>query len=152
MPLVEQELLTLPGHLSSPPVFSGIRVTGSLVLCVCFVDRCLFFCTFSFGRCSLFFFDILIQITLWYMYLQTLLALMMQCYLYLCQQLKCLRGGERLSLLLTTTLSWSQILYIMKRRASLCRSSRVCQLRCCNMSPTLDVSRCLLVTYVAAPR
>jgi hypothetical protein len=25
------------------PVFSGVRVTRSLVLCVCFVDRCLFF-------------------------------------------------------------------------------------------------------------
>jgi hypothetical protein len=38
-----QELLTLPEHLSSPPVFSGVRVTRSLVLCVCFVDRCLVF-------------------------------------------------------------------------------------------------------------
>ena len=37
VPLVEQELLTLPEHLSSPPVFSGvIRVTRSLVLCVMF--------------------------------------------------------------------------------------------------------------------
>jgi hypothetical protein len=34
--LVEQELLTLPEHLSSPPVFSGVRVTRSLVLYVCF--------------------------------------------------------------------------------------------------------------------
>ena len=41
VPLVEQELLTLLEHLSSPPVFSGVRVTRSLVLCVCFVDRCL---------------------------------------------------------------------------------------------------------------
>jgi hypothetical protein len=49
--LVEQELLTLPEHLSSPPVFSGVRVTWSLVLYVCFVDRCLSFCTFSFGHC-----------------------------------------------------------------------------------------------------
>jgi len=30
-------------------VFSGVRVTRSLVLC--FVDRCLSFCTFSFGHC-----------------------------------------------------------------------------------------------------
>jgi hypothetical protein len=44
--LVEQELLTLREHLSSPPVFSGVRVTRSLVLYVCFVDRCLSFCTF----------------------------------------------------------------------------------------------------------
>jgi hypothetical protein len=49
--LVEQELLTLPEHLSSPPVFSGVRVTRSLILCVCFVDRCLPFCLFSFGHC-----------------------------------------------------------------------------------------------------
>jgi hypothetical protein len=51
VPLEEQELHTLPEHLSSPPVFSGVRVTRSLVLYVCFVDRCLSFCTFSFGHC-----------------------------------------------------------------------------------------------------
>ena len=51
VPLVEHELLTLPEHLSSPPVCSGVRVTRSLVLYVCFVDRCLSFCTFSFGHC-----------------------------------------------------------------------------------------------------
>jgi len=34
MPLVEQELLTLLEHQSSPPVFSGVHVTRSLVLCV----------------------------------------------------------------------------------------------------------------------
>jgi len=49
--LVEQELLTFPEHLSSPPVFSGVFVTRSLVLYVCFVDRCLSFCTFSFDHC-----------------------------------------------------------------------------------------------------
>ena len=38
VPLVEQELPTLPEHLSSPPVLSGVRVTRSLVLYVCFVD------------------------------------------------------------------------------------------------------------------
>ena len=42
MPLVEQELLTPPWQLSSPTVFSGVRVTRSLVLSVCFVDRCHF--------------------------------------------------------------------------------------------------------------
>ena len=31
--------------------FSGIRVTRSLVLYVCFVDRCLSFCPFSFDHC-----------------------------------------------------------------------------------------------------
>ena len=51
VPLVEQELLTLPEHLSSPQVFSGVRVTRSLVIYVCLMDRCLPFCTFSFGHC-----------------------------------------------------------------------------------------------------
>ena len=51
MSLVDRELLTLPEHLSSPLVFSGVRVTRSLVLYVCFVDCCLSFCTFSFGHC-----------------------------------------------------------------------------------------------------
>jgi len=49
--LVEQEFLTLPEHLSSLQIFSGVRVTRSLVLYVCFVDRFLSFCTFSFGHC-----------------------------------------------------------------------------------------------------
>jgi hypothetical protein len=48
---VQQELPTLPEHLSSPLVFSGVCITRSLVLCVCFVDRCLSFCSFSFGHC-----------------------------------------------------------------------------------------------------
>jgi len=52
VPLVEQELPTLPEHLISPPVFNGVRITRSLVLCVCFGDRCLSFCTFSFGHCA----------------------------------------------------------------------------------------------------
>jgi hypothetical protein len=39
---VEQELLTLLQQLSSPPVFSGVHVIRSLVLCVYFVDLCLF--------------------------------------------------------------------------------------------------------------
>ena len=38
-------------HESPPPVFSGVWVTRSLVLRVCFVYRCLFFCPFSFGQC-----------------------------------------------------------------------------------------------------
>ena len=50
MSLVEQELPTLPEHLNSLPGSSGVRVTRSLVLYVCFVDRCLSFCTFSFGH------------------------------------------------------------------------------------------------------
>jgi len=35
---VEQELSTLPEHLSSPMVFRGVHITRSFVLCVCFVD------------------------------------------------------------------------------------------------------------------
>jgi hypothetical protein len=33
VPLVEQELIPHPQHLSSPLVFSGVRVTRSLVFC-----------------------------------------------------------------------------------------------------------------------
>jgi hypothetical protein len=50
VPLVE--------HLSSPPVFIGVRVTRSLVLYVCFLDRCLSFWPLY----CLFFFDIRILI------------------------------------------------------------------------------------------
>ena len=48
--LVKQKLRTLPDHMSSPPVFSGVHVTWSLVLFACYVDRCLSFCIFSFGH------------------------------------------------------------------------------------------------------
>ena len=41
VPLVEQELLTLPEHLSTPPVFGWFRVTKYSFICVCFVDCCL---------------------------------------------------------------------------------------------------------------
>ena len=44
-PLMEQELFSLPEHTSSPSVFSEVRVTRSLVLCVCFVDSV---CPFNF--------------------------------------------------------------------------------------------------------
>ena len=40
VPLVEEELETLPEHLSSPPVSSGVTLIRSLVLCVCFVEGC----------------------------------------------------------------------------------------------------------------
>jgi hypothetical protein len=71
--LVEQEQLTLPGHLSTPTVFGGVRVARSLVLCVCFVDRCLSFRTFSFGNCVVCSSSIYgFWLPLWY--LQTLLS------------------------------------------------------------------------------
>ena len=75
VPLVEQELLTLPEHLSSHPVFSGvIRVTRSLVLCVMFC-RSLFVLLYFFFQALYYlsFFDLQILVTsLWY--LQTLLV------------------------------------------------------------------------------
>ena len=51
VPLVEQELPTFQEHLSSSPIFSGVRVTRSLVFYVCFVDRCLLISNLSFGHC-----------------------------------------------------------------------------------------------------
>ena len=66
---VEKELLTFPEYLSSYPFSSGVRVTRSLVLCVCFVDRCL-----SFFFCPLFrlpFFDL--QPLLYYVLFPTFL-------------------------------------------------------------------------------
>ena len=72
MSLVEQELLTLPEHLSSPPVFSGVRVTLWFYIYICLVDRCLSFCTFSFGHCVVCSTSIYgLWLPLWY--LQTLL-------------------------------------------------------------------------------
>ena len=71
--LVEQELLILPEHPSAPPVFSGVRVTRSLVLYICFADHCLSFCTFSFGHCVVCSSSIYgFWLPLWY--LQTLLS------------------------------------------------------------------------------
>jgi hypothetical protein len=48
---MDQELPTLSGAPEFTPVLSGVRVTRSLVLYVCFVDRCVSFCIFSFGHC-----------------------------------------------------------------------------------------------------
>ena len=49
--LVEQELPSLPEYLLSLPVSTEVHVARSLVLCVCFADRCLSFGTFSFDHC-----------------------------------------------------------------------------------------------------
>jgi hypothetical protein len=46
---VEQVLLTVLEHLSSPPDVSDVRVARSVVFCVMFC--CLSFCTISFGHC-----------------------------------------------------------------------------------------------------
>ena len=53
VPHLEQELRTFPKHLSSIPVFSGVRVTRSLVLCVMFY-RSLFVPLFFFCHCVVF--------------------------------------------------------------------------------------------------
>jgi hypothetical protein len=53
--LVEQELPTLPEHLSSSPVFIWVRVTRSLDSYVCFVDRRLSLYFFFWPLCCLFF-------------------------------------------------------------------------------------------------
>ena len=68
MSLVEQGLLTLPEHLRSPPVLSGVRVTWSLVLYVCLVDRCLSLFLFSFCHCVVCSSSIYgFWLTLWYL-------------------------------------------------------------------------------------
>jgi hypothetical protein len=46
VPLLEQELFTLQEQLRSPTILSRVRVTRSLILCACFVHRCLSFCHF----------------------------------------------------------------------------------------------------------
>ena len=61
---MEQELPSFPEHMSSPPIFGVARVTRSLVLCVCFVDRCLYSCTFwGGGGGGMSFLDLRILIT-----------------------------------------------------------------------------------------
>jgi hypothetical protein len=42
---------TYPNQGNKYVIFCGVHVTRSLVLCVCFVYRCLSFCTFTFGHC-----------------------------------------------------------------------------------------------------
>jgi hypothetical protein len=71
VPLVEQELLVLPDHLSSHSVFSGVRVTWSLVLCVMFCRSLFVPCRIVWSLYCLSSFDVWILLLLWY--LQTLL-------------------------------------------------------------------------------
>ena len=82
VPLVEQELPTLPEHMGSPAAFSGARVIRSLVFLLAIVLSVLLRFTdsdYPFGifwpLCCLFFFNLWILITsLWY--LQTLLDIL----------------------------------------------------------------------------
>jgi hypothetical protein len=39
--LVEQKLLALPEHMSSPPIVGGVRVTPSLASCIVLFRSCL---------------------------------------------------------------------------------------------------------------
>ena len=79
--LVEQELPTRPEHLISLPILGGVRVTRSLILYICFVDRCLSFSTFSFGHCVVCSSSIYgFWLHLWY--LQTLLSCGFLCKIY----------------------------------------------------------------------
>jgi hypothetical protein len=55
VPLVEQELPILPEHLSSLPIFSGVHVTWSFVLCV-------MFCRSLFVLLSFFFLAIVLSV------------------------------------------------------------------------------------------
>jgi hypothetical protein len=77
-------------HLSSPPVLNGFRVTQALVLCVCFVNHCLSFCTFSFGHCFVCSTSIYTDSDYPFgtMYLQTLLSQTPQYFIYYFGQLE----------------------------------------------------------------
>jgi hypothetical protein len=62
--LVEQELLTLPEHLSSPTVINEVCVTRSLVFCVMFCRSLFILLSFSvWSLCCLSFFELRIMIT-----------------------------------------------------------------------------------------
>ena len=67
LPLVEKELHTIPEHLNSPTVFSGVRVTRTLDFCVVFCRSLFVLLSFFFGHCVVYRF----WLPLWY--LQTLL-------------------------------------------------------------------------------
>ena len=51
VPLVET--ITLSKHPSSSPVYSGVRVAQSLVLCVVLCRSLIVICPFSFGHCTI---------------------------------------------------------------------------------------------------
>jgi hypothetical protein len=70
--LVEQELLTLMEHMSSPTVCSGVRVDWSLVFCVVFCRSLFVLLSFFFWPLCCLSFDLRIMIALIWC-LQTLL-------------------------------------------------------------------------------
>jgi hypothetical protein len=71
---LEQELLTIPEHPRSYTVFSGVRVTRSLVLCVMYCISLFVPLYFSFGHCVVYI-SSLYGFWLPFWYLQTLLLI-----------------------------------------------------------------------------
>jgi len=63
VPLVEQELLTIPEHRSLPTCVSGLRVARSLVLCVMFCRSLFVLLSFFFSLLCCLSFDLRILIT-----------------------------------------------------------------------------------------
>jgi len=61
---MEQALLTLPEHLNSSPVFSGVRVARALVFCVVFCRSLFILLSFFFWSLYCLSFDLRLQITL----------------------------------------------------------------------------------------
>jgi hypothetical protein len=70
--------------------FSRVRVTWSLVLCVCFIDHCLSFCPFSFGHCIVCSLIYSFWLPLWF--LQTFLA---SIFSFLCSVLRSCKSKGR---------------------------------------------------------
>ena len=67
VPLVEQELHTLPQHLNSHLVFRGVHVTRSLFLCVILCKSLFFLLYFFFWPLCCLFLDFRIWLPLWYL-------------------------------------------------------------------------------------
>jgi hypothetical protein len=65
--LVKQELLSLPEHLSSIPVFSDVRVTRSFVFWIVFCRLLFVLLSFFFWPLCCLSFDLQILITPWYL-------------------------------------------------------------------------------------
>ena len=68
-----------------------------------------------------------------------------------CMLRVCFNGGLCLTFLVIAIFSFA-IVFILTSRISLRLSSKLHQFNCCNISPALDVFRCLLVMNLAALR
>ena len=108
---VKQELPTLPEYLSSPSVFCWVRVTRSLVLC--FVDRCLSFCTFYFGHCvvcpSIYEFWLLpwyLQTLFVYVFLYSSIFILSYEFWYGCRSKKKIILKERCFVVIIKSINW----------------------------------------------